>query len=184
MKSNQVALMNIEKADKNALYALLNNLGIAYELYHHRPIFTVEEGQDIKTSIKGGHSKNLFLKDKNGVFFLICALGDTQIKLNQVHKAINCARLSFGNEDLLYELLGVTPGSVSLFALINDTMKNINLIIDKRIMDCEIINFHPLLNDATIGINISDMKKFIFNWGGNVKIADFSNEIPIISEFS
>ncbi|KAF0115268.1 MAG: DNA-binding protein [Hyphomonadaceae bacterium] len=172
--------MTQEKATREELFALFDDLGIAHKTMYHRRVFTVEEGDDIKSQIAGAHSKNLFLKDKNGAFFLICALGETSIKLNQLHKAIGCARLSFGTEDKLWEILGITPGSVTLFALINDKAKRISLILDKALFESELVNFHPLLNDATTTISRDDMLKFVRNWGGFARLADFSHEVATI----
>jgi Ala-tRNA(Pro) deacylase len=172
--------MNSNKITRNELFDLLDSLGINHKTTHHRAVFTVDEGEDIKKAIAGGHSKNLFLKDKDGAYFLICALGETQIKMNHVHKAVGCARLSFGSAEKLYELLGVRPGSVCLFALANDKQNNITLILDKNIFKHQLVNFHPLLNDATTTISIEDMVKFVKNWGGKAIIADFSTDIPVI----
>jgi len=168
--------MSRKKATREDLFALFDYLGIVHKTLDHRPVFTVEEGDDIKAHIAGAHSKNLFLKDKNGEFFLICALGNTPIKLNQLHKSIGAARLSFGTEEKLMEILGVTPGSVTLFALINDSARQISLILDKALFESDIVNFHPLLNNATTSISHADMLKFIKNWGGIARIADFSTE--------
>lgn len=169
---------NPEKASKEDLFSLFDEIGIKATTFEHRPVFTVEEGLDIKEKIKGGHTKNLFLKDKNGDFYLICALADSQIKLNQVHKAIGAARLSFGSEDMMWDLLGVRPGSVTLFSLINDKAKKISLIVDNALLGFDIVNFHPLLNDATTSISQSDMRRFIKNWGGRILVLDFSDELP------
>lgn len=170
------------KSSREEVFKILNNLDIDFENFDHRPVFTVEEGADIKANIKGGHSKNLFLKDKDGEFFLICALGETQIKLNQVHKSLQSARLSFGSEEYLWEKLGVRPGSVTLFALINNRPPSLKLIIDKAIFENEIINFHPLLNNATTSIKTKNIGKFVKYWGGEALIADFSSEIPNFSK--
>ena len=172
------------KSTRQELFALLDKLGIEFENHDHRPVFTVEEGQDIKAKIAGGHSKNLFLKDKDGAFFLICALGETQIRLNQVHKSAGCARLSFGSEEFLWEKLGVRPGSVTLFSLINNNPPSLTLILDAAIFDNEIINFHPLLNNATTSIKSHDIVKFVKHWGGVVMIADFTTDIPTITPFN
>lgn len=171
------------KSSRQELFNIFDQLGIKYTNFDHRPVFTVEDGEDIKSNIKGGHSKNLFLKDKNGDFFLICALGETQIKLNQIHKSLGCQRLSFGSEDFLWEKLGVRPGSVTLFSLINNRPPSLKLILDKAIFNHEIINFHPLLNNATTSIKTNDIAKFVKYWGGDAVIADFSNDIPNISLF-
>lgn len=171
------------KSSRAELFALFDNLGIWHKTHDHRPVFAVDEGEDIKKNIEGGHSKNLFLKDKNDDFYLICALGDTQIKLNQVHKTLGSARLSFGNEEFLWEKLGVRPGSVTLFSLINNKPPSLKLVLDKNIFKSDLVNFHPLLNNATTTIKVSDIAKFVKHWGGLVVIADFSSEIPHIEPF-
>src|SRR5687768_3134381 len=103
------------------LYAAFDALGIAWKTMEHEAVFRVEEGREIKAAMPGGHTKNLFLKDAKDQFWLISALGDSVIDLKSLHKVIGSARLSFGNATLLEEALGVTPGSVTVFALINDT---------------------------------------------------------------
>ena len=147
------------------LYARFDALGIAYTTTKHRPVFTVEEGADLKASMPGGHSKNLFLKDKKGALYLLSALGDTQIDLNAVSKLIGSARFSFGNAELLMQYLGVTPGSVTLFALINDAENKVRLILDEGLFAYDLVNFHPLSNDATIAVSPADMLKFARDTG-------------------
>lgn len=142
------------------LFARFDELGIAHATTKHRPVFTVEEGRDLKAAMPGAHSKNLFLKDKKGAFFLLCALGDTQIDLNAVSKLIGSGRFSFGNAELLMQMLGVTPGSVTLFALINDSEGKVRLVLDEGLFAYELVNFHPLRNDATTAISPADMLKF------------------------
>jgi Ala-tRNA(Pro) deacylase len=166
-------------ARRDDLFALFDQLGLAYATTLHRPVFTVEEGLDIKASLPGGHTKNLFLKDKAGAFFLVCALGDTTVRLNQLHKTLGCARLSFGSEAHLLERLGVTPGSVTVFALINDPQRQVTLVLDKALLAAEPINFHPLKNDATTAMGQSDLAKFLQHWGGTVFVCDFSGSEPI-----
>ena len=178
-----VSYTHLDVYKRQQLFALFDDLGIEYKNHDHRPVFTVDEGHDIKKAIAGGHSKNLFLKDKDGEFFLICAIGETQIKLNQVHKAINSARLSFGSEEFLWEKLGVRPGSVTLFSLINNNPPSLTLILDNAIFEHEIINFHPLLNNATTSIKANDIAKFVKHWGGKAMIADFSSDIPNVKPF-
>ncbi|GBF57786.1 prolyl-tRNA editing protein ProX [Candidatus Phycosocius bacilliformis] len=165
-------------ATRADLFALFDRLGITHHTMDHRPVFTVEEGADIKAAMPGGHTKNLFLKDKDGSFFLVCALGQTQVRLNQLHKTLGCARLSFGSETHLHELLGVTPGSVTLFALINDPQGRVTLVLDEALLAAEPINFHPLKNDATTAVSQADLAVFIRHWGGAVYCCDFSGETP------
>lgn len=122
----------------------------------------------------GGHTKNLFLKDKAGQVFLICAQSDTQIKVNKLHPVLGCKRLSFGKPELLWEHLGVLPGSVTLFSLINDTQGVVKLVIDARLQTHTIVNFHPLQNTATTAISAEDMIKFAKATGHDPLILDFS----------
>jgi Ala-tRNA(Pro) deacylase len=161
-------------ATRAALFAYLDDLGIHHSTMEHRQVFTVEEGADIKANLPGGHSKNLFLKDKKGIFFLISALGSTQIRLNQLHKTLGCARLSFGRADIMEEMLGVTPGSVTAFALINDKPPRINFILDQALMAHDIVNFHPLKNNATTAISSAGLIRFANATGHEPKVLDFS----------
>ncbi len=143
------------------LFARLDALGIAHATTPHRPVFTVGEGADLKAQMPGGHSKNLFLKDKKGALFLLCALGDSAIDLNAVSKLIGAARFSFGSSELLMQLLGVTPGAVTLFALINDPERHVTLLLDEGFFAHRQVNFHPLRNDATTAISAAGMLDFI-----------------------
>jgi Ala-tRNA(Pro) deacylase len=177
--SRGMTLEPFTPATRADLFDLFDRLGISHTTLEHRPVFTVEEGADIKAAMPGGHTKNLFLKDKNGAFFLVCALGQTQIQLNHLHKAIGCARLSFGSETYLFDRLGVRPGSVTLFALINDRAHHMTLVLDKALLEAEPINFHPLSNDATTSMSQADLAKFITHWGGRVMTCDFGGEAPI-----
>lgn len=143
------------------LFARLDALSIPHSTTRHRPVFTVEEGQDLKAQMPGGHSKNLFLKDKKGAPFLLCALAETRIDLNAVSRLLGVGRFSFGNGDLLMAHLGVTPGSVTIFALINDPEKIVTLILDEGFFAHQIVNFHPLRNDATTAISPRDLSRFL-----------------------
>lgn len=160
---------------RSELFLKLDTLGINHATRDHAPIFTVEESAAIKADMAGGHTKNLFLKDKAGSFFLICAQSDTPIKINKLHPVLGCKRLSFGKPEALLEKLGVTPGSVTLFSVINDEPAQVTLIIDKRLTKHETVNFHPLLNDATTAISSVDMIKFAKATGHDPIILDFNS---------
>jgi Ala-tRNA(Pro) deacylase len=128
---------------------------------------------------QGGHSKNLFLKDKKGQLFLLSALGDTAIDLNAVSKLIGAGRFSFGSAERLMENLGVTPGSVTLFALINDPDRKVKLLLDEGFFAHDPVNFHPLKNDATTAISPEDMLKFIRSLGREpIRLAFDAQGIP------
>ncbi|HCR94275.1 MAG: DNA-binding protein [Oceanicaulis sp.] len=148
-------------ASREDLLRFLDGLGIAHETYDHPPIFTVEEGESLKLDMPGGHTKNLFLKDKKGALILISALQSTRIALNQLHHSLGCGRLSFGKAELLEDKLGVTPGSVTAFALLNDHDHQVRFILDEALMAHDIVNFHPLKNDATTAIRSADLLRFV-----------------------
>jgi Ala-tRNA(Pro) deacylase len=171
-------------ATRAELFAFLDELGIRTQTYDHAPVFTVDEGASLKAGWPGGHSKNLFLKDKKGAFFLISAKEDTQIRLNKVPRLIGSARLSFGAPEKMQEILGVTPGSVTGFALINRREEfrqagsdEITFILDARLMACDPVHFHPLLNDATTAIAPEDFTAFAAACGHKPRIVDFS-QVP------
>ena len=159
---------------RTSLLAWFDALGVEHATVDHPPIFTVAEGDAFKTDLPGGHSKNLFLKDKKGALILISAHQSTQIALNQIHKRLGCGRLSFGKPELLEEALGVTPGSVTAFALVNDPEKRVRFILDAALMAHDIVNFHPLNNDATTGVRSADMLRILAALGRAPEIMDFS----------
>lgn len=153
------------RASQQDLFAYLDTLGVAHATTAHRPVFTVEEGADLKAAMPGGHSKNLFLKDKKGALYLLCALAETAIDLNAVSKLIGAARFSFGSAERLMEHLGVEPGSVTLFALLNDPERRVTLLLDEALLAHDPVNFHPLRNDATTAISPDGMMTFIRSLG-------------------
>ncbi|MGE0741450.1 MAG: prolyl-tRNA synthetase associated domain-containing protein [Hyphomonadaceae bacterium] len=153
------------RATPEDLFAYFDSIGVAHTTTRHRPVFTVQEGADLKAQMPGGHSKNLFLKDKKGALFLLSALGETQIDLNAVSKAIGAGRFSFGSAERLMEHLGVEPGSVTVFSLINDPGQRVTLLLDQGFFTHDPVNFHPLRNDATTAISPSDLLKFIRSLG-------------------
>ena len=160
-----------------ALYALLKQLNIAHHTEEHRAVFTVAEGADVKARLPGGHSKNLFLKDKAGDYVLVSALGSTIIKLNQLHKRIGTKRLSFGKPEALLELLGVVPGSVTVFSVLNDVDHKVRLILDKALFDHEAVWFHPMRNTASTRIAPNDILRFAEATGHIPTVVDFSEDI-------
>ena len=152
--------MSDRHPDEDRLYARLNDLCISYEVVEHEAVFTVEDGQEIKARLPGGHTKNLFLKDKADQFVLICALGDTPIRLNKLHPHIGTKRLSFGREEALVEHLGVRPGSVTFFSILNDEAHTVRLVLDAGLFEHDHLWFHPLRNTASLKIASSDLEKF------------------------
>jgi Ala-tRNA(Pro) deacylase len=162
------------------LVAHLDGLGIAHVTHRHRPIFTVEEGADLKAALPGGHSKNLFLKDKKGNLALLSALGETRIDLTAFSKAIGAPRFSFGSSALLLEVLGVTPGSVTAFALLNDPDQRVSFYLDAALLDHDPVNFHPLRNDATTAIAPGDLLRFVASTGRAARIVRFGPDGAVV----
>ena len=156
------------------LFAFLDAHGIAHSTLEHPAVFRVGEGQEIKDALPGGHTKNLFLKDAKDQLWLISALGETQIDLKRLPLTIGSARLSFGREELLHQYLGVRPGSVTLFAMINDTDRRVRLVLDKALFDHATVNFHPLTNTATTAVSREGMMAFLAALGVEAQIVDFS----------
>jgi Ala-tRNA(Pro) deacylase len=145
-----------------SLLATFDSMGIAHETIHHPALFTVEQSKELRGEIVGAHTKNLFLKDKKGKLFLVTALESTQIDLKRLHEVIGgSGRLSFGNAEQMLEHLGVTPGSVTAFAVINDTAGRIAMILDERLQAYDRINGHPLVNTMTTGVSWADLLRFL-----------------------
>jgi Ala-tRNA(Pro) deacylase len=165
-------------ATRAELFGLFERLGIAVETHEHPPVFTVEEAKRVHDGIPGGHCKNLFCKDEKGVLWLIVALEDAVINLKAAPAKIGSKRLTFGKPDLLMEILGVEPGSVTPFGLINDKAVLSNVILDARMMEEEKLNFHPLQNTATTTIASSDLVTFIKACGHSPRVVAVSDPLP------
>jgi Ala-tRNA(Pro) deacylase len=154
------------------LGSYLDQQGIDVTTYQHEAVFTVTESQTVKQHLTGAHTKNLFLKDKKGRLFLVVACDDTSIDLKWLSKRLSAGRLSFGRPEVLLETLGVTPGSVTPFALLNDTDRRVRLVFDARMMAHDQMNFHPLDNTMTTVIGKDDLLKFIKSLGYDLEIID------------
>jgi Ala-tRNA(Pro) deacylase len=155
------------------LMALLDELGVETRTWEHPAVFRVGEGEEVKAAIPGAHTKNLFLKDAKGQIWLVCALGETRIDLKRLPDTIGAARLSFGSAELMETVLGVAPGSVTLFALINDKARRVKLVLDAALLQPEPINFHPLTNTATTAISQAGLRAFLKALDIAAKVVDF-----------
>ena len=160
---------------RDDLLARLGDLGIATETFDHAPVFTVEEARIHCSHLPGGHCKSLFLKDKKGQLWLIVTLDSQAIDLKSLSKALGAARFSFGKPDLLHETLGVTPGSVTPFALINDVDLRVSVVLDSAMMAMDRLNYHPLTNDATTAITPRGLHDLIVSLGHSPRIFDFAS---------
>eukprot|EP00435_Cladocopium_sp_Y103_P077977 s1_g1716.t1 len=165
-----------EPIGKDQLLTLLQELGITAGTIDHPALHAVDDAQAWRaanlTDQRGGHCKNLFLKDKKGALWLVVTLEERNIRLNSLAKPLGSARLSFAKPELLWETLGVRPGSVTPFALINDRAQKVRLILDAPMMEHEWLNYHPLTNEATTTISKADFLKFIRHCGHEPTIID------------
>jgi Ala-tRNA(Pro) deacylase len=151
--------------------ARLDSLSITTTTVEHQAVFTVAESDAVSHAIPGGHTKNLFLKDAKGQLFLVIAEAQTAVDLKTLHKVLGCARFSFGKPDLLMEVLGIPPGSVTAFSLINDRSHQVSVVVDEALMAHAVINCHPLVNTATTSIGRDDLFRFIRAMGHTPRIA-------------
>ncbi|TKT82905.1 prolyl-tRNA synthetase associated domain-containing protein [Aquamicrobium sp. LC103] len=144
----------------------LAGLGIVATTVRHPPLYTVADSQALRGEIPGAHTKNLFLKDKKDDFFLLTVGEEAVVDLKQIHHVIGASgRVSFGKPEKLLELLGVQPGSVTAFGIVNDVNCRVKLILDETLMENEVINAHPLTNEATTSIDRDDLVRFIESTG-------------------
>ena len=154
-----------------ALYERLGALGIAWKTISHAPVFTVEEASKVHDSLPGGHTKNLFLKDKKGGLWLVVLRDDLRVDLNALAKQLGAPRFSFGSAELLIATLGIEPGSVTPFALMNDVAGAVRVVLDDAMLALEPLNFHPLRNDRTTAISAEALLKFVRATGHEPLIA-------------
>ncbi len=161
-------------AGREDLLRFFDEHGIAHRTLDHPAVFRVEEGTEIKAALPGGHTKNLFLKDKKQQIWLISAWQNTAIDLKRLPKVIGSDRLSFGSEALLQEVLGVRGGSVTAFALINDRQRRVRFVLDAALLEHDPVNFHPLTNEATTAVSKADFLRFLEALGVEPLVVDFS----------
>jgi Ala-tRNA(Pro) deacylase len=162
-------------ASPDELFAYLDTLGIAHKTVTHPAVFRVEEARELRGTIPGAHTKNLFLRDKKGAAFLVVALEDAAIELKSLHRRLGASgRFSFGSAELLRELLGVEPGSVTPFAALNDKDLRVTVVLDAALMAHPALNFHPLRNTGTTTISRDGLIKFLEATGHKPRIEPVS----------
>jgi Ala-tRNA(Pro) deacylase len=161
------------------LFALLDRLGIAHKTVTHPALFTVGESRTLRGTIPGGHTKNLFLKDKKGALFLAVALEDAVIELKSLHRLLEASgRFSFGSAELLRATLGIEPGAVTPFAAMNDSERRVTVVLDAAMMQHETLNYHPLVNTMTTSIARADMVRFLEATGHPPRIVALALPVP------
>jgi Ala-tRNA(Pro) deacylase len=158
-------------ASPDDLFAFLDDRGIPHGTVRHPPLFTVEESRALRGQIAGGHTKNLFLKDKRGALYLVTTLEDAEIELKSLHRRLGASgRFSFGSADLMRATLGVEPGAVTPFGALNDTQGRVTVVLDAAMMALETLNFHPLVNTMTTSIARADLLRFLAATGHAARI--------------
>lgn len=162
----------------DAVLARLDELGIAYSLHHHKAVYTVAESEAVDADILGTHCRNLFLRDKKKNNFLLSLQNATDVDIKKLPPVIASDRLSFGSAERLWEYLGVRPGSVCPYAIINDRAQAVKMCLDASMMDHDMVNFHPLINTMTVSLAPGDLVRFIESTGHTPHILDFSPAAP------
>ena len=160
--------------DRDRLLGWMSENGVEQATHDHPAVFRVEDGLELKAAMPGAHTKNLFLKDKKQRLWLISARQDTVIDLKRAPALIGSDRLSFGNEALMYETLGVRPGSVTALGLINDLQRRVTFVLDRRLWEADVVNFHPLTNTATTALDQAALRRFLVLIERQPVVADFT----------
>ncbi|MEM9371708.1 MAG: prolyl-tRNA synthetase associated domain-containing protein [Pseudomonadota bacterium] len=161
------------KKGEAELYALFRSHGIDWVHYTHPPLFTVEESKALRGELPGAHIKNMFLKDKKGQLWLVTCFEYRKIRIRDLEKEIGAPKASFGKPELLWEALGIRPGAVSPFGLINDPEHRVHVVLDRQLLEADPINVHPLHNEATTGLAREDFRRFFEITGHDPIIVDF-----------
>jgi Ala-tRNA(Pro) deacylase len=161
-------------ANRDTLFSRLAELGIPTTTVEHDAVFTVGQSAELRASLPGAHTKNLFLTDKDGCMVLVVAKDDTKVDLKALAQRLGAGRLSFGRAELLEAVLGVSPGSVTPFALINPSAAAVAVVVDQALMDFAEVNCHPLENTATTRLARDDLIRFIASCGHEPSILPLS----------
>jgi len=164
--------------DADVLYRRLDALGIDHATHRHPPVLTVEEAKALRGSLPGAHVKNLFLRDKKKRIWLVTALEEREIDLKALKRRLGAqGNLSFGSADLLYEVLGVLPGSVTPFAVLNDRERRATMVLDSGVLDTSPVNAHPLRNDMTTTVAADGLLRFLEAEGHPPEVIDFGRPL-------
>ncbi len=151
--------------DDATLPAALDALGIDHETVPHDAVFTVEESEGLHAAIPGLHTKNLFLKDAGGRFWLVTVAAHARVDLKALPAAIGARKVSFGKAEDMARLLGVSPGAVTPLAAINDADRAVTVVLDTAVAEAVRVNVHPLRNTATMGLAGADLVRALIAWG-------------------
>ncbi len=160
------------------LLGALTEMSVPHKVYEHAAVFTVAEANEVSDKFPGTHTRNLFLRDKKERMFLVTLRHETPIDLKKLSDFLGVSRLSFGSPERLWTYLGVTPGSVTPFAILNDAEKKVKLVLEQGMMQTDIINVHPLINTMTVGISAQGMMQVFENFGVEPLVVDLGSVAP------
>jgi Ala-tRNA(Pro) deacylase len=162
-------------ATPETLLARLAELGIEAATRHHAPVFTVAEAQALRGDLPGGHCKSLFLRDRSGGFWLAVLQEDRKLSVNALARAIGAPRVSFATPPELMQHLGVVPGAVTPFGLVNDVDRRVTPVLDAAMLRRHaVLNFHPLDNRMTTAITPADLLRFIAACGHTPRLIELA----------
>ena len=162
-----------EKKGEAELYTLFRANGIDWTHHEHPPLHTVEESRALRGDLPGAHVKNMFLKDRKERLWLVTCLEHRQIRIRDLEKELGAQKCSFGRPELLWEALGIQPGAVSPFGLINDPGHEVTAVLDRQMLEHDPINAHPLHNEATTAISAADFRRFF----------EITGHVPVLVDF-
>ena len=161
----------------NNIYEFLDKGNIEYQRHDHPPVFTVEDVHRLTPDLPGAKTKNLFFRDKKGNrHFLVVVPADKRTNLKALPGVLESSKISFGSPERLMDNLGVTPGSVSLLAIVNDQKNKVEVIIDESLWESDAFQFHPLVNTSTLVISRNNIKRFLDATGHEVKIMEIPEQ--------
>lgn len=155
----------MSRRGETGLMADLAALGISFESHEHVAVFTVAESRAIDRDIPGAHTKNLFLKDAAGDFWLVTVPAEARVDLKALPDAIGCKRVSFAKPEDMVRLLGIEPGSVTPLAMINAAPGSVGVALDTTLAEAHRINVHPLRNTGTLGLAGKEVANLLKHWG-------------------
>ena len=160
------------KATPERLLSMLEELGIEATTHRHRPVFTVADNRGLRGDLPGAHCKTLFFKDRKGGLWLAVVEESRDLDLKALSNLIGAARLSFARPERVRDHLGVEPGAVTPLALVNDHEAKIRVVLDRAVMEADLVNLHPLVNDRTTAIRPPDLLRFLDSCGHDYAVAD------------
>tara|TARA_Y100000588_G_scaffold349824_1_gene400493 strand:- start:120 stop:683 length:564 start_codon:yes stop_codon:yes gene_type:complete len=184
---NPNTLKKGQLATRDVLMERLRELKIKYTEYHHPAVFTVQEAKALRGDLPGAHCKSLFLKAKGGALFLLVCLEWRRMDMKVLAELLGSRRLSFGHPDLLLEKLGVTPGSVTPFSIINDygpEHTQVTVVLDEEMMEASQVNYHPLINTETIGLSPKCLQRFLVDCGNVPLILNLETATKTVKNIS